>query len=78
MGTAPIGRMNDWKMLRGSSNTLSYLNPTCLKCGYIFPGFSRYKCHTAGCPDQEITAKEREWLIKNRHKFGENGQLRRI
>ncbi len=77
MGTAPIGRMNDWKMLRGSNNTLSYLNPTCFECGYIFPGFSRYKCHVANCPDKEITEKERNWLIKNKGKFDKNGRRMR-
>lgn len=75
MGTAPIGLMNDWHWMDGrNANTLAWLEPDCLKCGYLINNSTHYfKCDTEECPAKCLNAAQKKWLGANIKLFDVKG-----
>ena len=76
MRTAPIGRMNDWHWKEGRGDTLTWIDPDCLKCSHLIKKATKYfKCSTDECPAKYLNAAKKRWLNDNTNLFDLKGNL---
>ena len=82
MGTAPIGRMNDWHWTDGKkANTVSWISSSCLKCNRLISIAKRdlrprYDCDMDECPAEHLSKQAQQWININIKRFDKLGNYR--
>ena len=78
VGTAPIGRINDWHWMDGTKkDTVCWIEPICLVCKRLITGSTNdFKCRTDQCPAKYLNSPTKRWINDNIKRFDPKGNYK--